>query len=723
VISRWTRLRVVLCGVVLALAAVRIGRRAVELQVQRRDELHARAEDQYLRDIELLPQRGRILDRKGVELAASAQFESVSCSPRRLLSVPGGVDRLAAALKLDRHALARTIERAAEARRYFAWVKRTVTPEEAARVRALALPGVRFDREPKRVYPGKEAGATVIGFTDIDGRGTEGVERALDARLRGTVTRLQGMRDGSGRALLMDGLDGLIDHRANAGKDVVLTLDSYLTFVTHSVLVDTVKKWHAKGGTSVMLDPATGDILAMASVPSYDPNAPGDAVAKGFTKNRAVTDLIEPGSTMKVFTLAATLDAGKVKPGDTFDCLGGRPLMIGKSRVRDLHPEGVITAAQVLQRSNNIGTVKIARLLGKERLYEALRRFGFGRRTGVGLEGERPGLVYPAQKWGDIHFANIAFGYGLQVTPLQMVVGYAALANGGLYRPPRLAWKVVGASGKPELLPPPAGARPEQRVLSRETARTMLEIMTGVTGPHGTARGATIDGFRVAGKTGTAQKVVNGRYGPWISSFIGIVPADDPRLVIAVIIDEPEPEHRGGMVAAPAFKAIAEAALRYLAVPPDPALVSGGKPPADGTSATSAATAPAGAGPGGLPAAAAVAEADVAAEIVEGPGSDQPLWGGPEDLDDGAAALVDGEGLEPAPVGMAEGRADEEPGDDGLVTVPSFVGMSIGEAIRAASEAGVEITPEGSGLAVTQSPPPGPRAHGVLCRVSFRPGG
>jgi stage V sporulation protein D (sporulation-specific penicillin-binding protein) len=240
-----------------------------------------------------------------------------------------------------------------------------------------------------------------------------------------------------------------------------------------------------------------------------------------------------------------------------------------------------------------------------------------------------------------------------------------------------------------------------------------------VTGPHGTARSATIDGFRVAGKTGTAQKVVNGRYGPWISSFIGIVPADDPRLVIAVIIDEPEPEHRGGMVAAPAFKQIAQAALRYLAVPPDPALVSGGKSPVDEPTAASAP-----AGPGGLPAAAA----EVVAEMVEGPGSDQPLWGGPEDLEDGVAALGESEGQEPPPEAQAEGagvqpEGEDGPLDDGQVTVPSFVGMSIGEAIRAASEAGVEITPEGSGLAVTQSPPPGPRRQGVLCRVSFRPGG
>jgi cell division protein FtsI (penicillin-binding protein 3) len=419
---------------------------------------------------------------------------------------------------------------------------------------------------------------------------------------------------------------------------------------------------------------------------------------------------------MKTFTLAATLDAGKVRPSDLFDCQSGRPLMIGNTRIRDLHPEGVLPAEEVYQRSSNIGTVKIARQLGKQRLYEALIRFGFGRRTGVGLGGEVPGLLRPVSKWGEVHFANIAFGQGLAVTPLQMVAGYAAIANGGIYRAPRLALKVLSPDGHSEELPTPAAALPDHRVVSAETARTMLTIMRGVTGPHGTATQAAVAGYPVAGKTGTAQKVKNGRYGPWIGSFIGIVPADKPRLVIGVFIDEPEPEHRGGMVAAPAFRAIAEAAVRYLGLPPNELLVQ-----KDGAGKTGARTM---AETATLTALAQRGEksGEAGDDLGEGPGSDQPLWAGPEALDEAGPVLGDVD--EPqAEVATERGDGEAEPAVAAVVSVPSFVGMSIAEAIRAAADAGLELALEGSGVAVAQTPAPGPLRRGSLCRVSFRPGG
>jgi membrane peptidoglycan carboxypeptidase len=329
-------------------------------------------------------------------------------------------------------------------------------------------------------------------------------------------------------------------------------------------------------------------------------------------------------------------------------------------------------------------------------------------------------VLYPPAKWGDIHFANIAFGYGLMVTPLQMVAGYAALANGGVYQPPRLVQKLIYFDGREEVPPRPANAREPLRVVSAATARTMLEIMTGVTGPEGTATRAVVDGFQVAGKTGTAQKWENGRWGDWTSSFVGIIPAHDPRLVIAVILDEPEPEHRGGMVAAPAFREIAQAALQYLAVPPDPKLLAAAKAkPLVATTVVEEEGPPVG----------AEARAELAAaDLIEGPGTDQPLWGGPEDLDTTPALGEDesGEvaaGGDGAPAGAETAAAEPGAAAEGLITVPNFVGMSIGQAIRAAREAGVEIAAEGSGLAVAQSPTPGPRPRGARCRVSFRPGG
>ncbi len=710
-ISRWTRLRMVLFGALVALGALAIGRRAWVLQVRQADLLRERAEDQSLREIEVRPQRGRILDHQGHELASTAELDSVSCNPRVLVKVAGGIRRLAEALRLEPAPLERTLERAAEARRYFAWIKRTITPEESARVRALALPGVRLTREPARIYPLKDLGAPLLGHTNIDGKGVEGVELAFDRHLRGTAGRVRGVKDGSGRDML---IDGRVDPKSGAGEDVKLALDTYLMHVTQSALVAAVKTWNAKGGAAVVLDPRSGDVLALVSVPTYDANNPGDAVARGYTRHRAITDWLEPGSTLKAVTLAATLDAGLVTPGERFDCQSGRPLYIGRTPIRDDHPEGVLTAAEVLQRSSNIGTVKIVRRLGKQRLYEALLRFGFGRRTGVGLEGERPGVVHPVRLWGEIHLANIAFGQGLTVSPLQLVAAIGAIANGGIYKTPRLALEVIAPDGRVEPMALP-NRRPDQRVISAETARTMLAIMRGVTGESGTARRAAIPGYAVAGKTGTAQKVINGKYAAWVASFVGVIPADDPRLVIGIVIDEPEPEHRGGMVAAPAFKQVAEAALRYLAVPPtelvsrEEAARAGDTPPA---------------GVGEVPTSAVLlAEAADAVEVGEGPGSDQPVWSEPADFEDGLPLPGDDDGDPAAPTTEGAGPVDDSAGTSALVQVPSFVGMTLGEAIRAARLAGVELAPEGSGLAVAQSPSPGRRPRGAICRVSFRPGG
>jgi cell division protein FtsI (penicillin-binding protein 3) len=717
VITRWIRLRIFICALVLGVLGIKVARRAFFLQVVQSEELRARGEEQSLREIELLSQRGRILDRNGMELAGSAQFDSVSCNPRVLLQIPDGPARLARALGMDGRQLRRSLE--ASPGRFFSWVRRTVTPAESARVKALALPGVNLRKEPKRIYPRNEIAATVIGHANVDGKGVEGVEKAFEEYLRGSPTRLYGVKDGNGRQML---LDGLVDRKTSAGKDIVLALDQYLSHVTQKALAGAVEQWHAKGGVAIIMDPNSGELLAMASAPTYDPEDPGDAVAKGATRNRAITDILEPGSTMKTFTLAATLDAGKVRPSDMFDCQSGRPLMIGNTRIRDLHPEGVIPAEEVYQRSSNIGTVKIARQLGKQKLYDALVRFGFGRRTGVGLGGEVPGMLRPVSKWGEVHFANIAFGQGLAVTPLQMVTGYAAIANGGTYRAPKLALKVLSPDGRSEPLPVSALALPDHRVVSPETARTMLSIMKGVTGAHGTATQAAMAGYAVAGKTGTAQKVKNGHYNAWIGSFIGIVPADKPRLVIGVFIDEPEPEHRGGMVAAPAFRAIAEAAVRYLGLPPNELLVqkdADGKTGVRSAAETAALTALAGGTSEGAGAKRGQPDDN---DLIEGPGSDQPLWAGPEAMDDPQPML--GEIDEPeAEVATERGGGEVEPTEAAVVAVPSFVGMSIAEAIRAAADAGVELALEGSGVAVAQTPGPGPLRRGSLCRVSFRPGG
>ena len=692
-ITRWTRVRVGVCGAVLACLFIGVAKRAYTLQVRDADRLRGMAEEQYLREIELPPRRGRILDRNGAELASTADVDSIYCNPRQLPDVRDAARRLARALGLDRADLEKKLGQ----RRYFAWVKRKVTPDEVVAVKTLGLPGIAFTREPRRFYPNRTLAATIMGHAGSEGNGLEGIELSLDRQLRGTSTSVQGMRDALGRDIALDvSTDGSADGApTTAGSDVVLTIDRYLTFITERALAAGATEHRAKAAIAIVMDPRTGELLAMASVPTYNPNDPQSAADAG-ARNRAITDAFEPGSTMKTFTITAALDAGVVKADDRFDCLMGR-MMVGKYSIHDTHPHGVLTVAEVFKFSSNIGATKIARKLGRDELAEALARFGFGKQTGVGLPGERAGVVRPVAKWGDIGFANVSFGQGLTVTPLQMVAGVSAIAGGGIYRQPRIVARIVQADGTVETLP----AAPERRVMAPATARTMLSIMRGVTEQGGTAKQAAIEGYTVGGKTGTAQKVANGHYdaSKWVSSFVGVVPAEDPRLAIMVIVDEPQGGHLGGAVAAPIFKEIAEQSLRYLHVPPTAPIAAKGGAKAG---AAAAAKAP------------ALADADDGAN--EAPATDMPL---DEDAlgDDPALAEKWDE------VAGAEGGRAERPAAERVV-VPDFVGLSLGQAIHAARKSGVELAfddPEGraTGVALRQRPAPGPAPRGVVCRVAF----
>jgi cell division protein FtsI (penicillin-binding protein 3) len=705
VAGRWTRVRIVACGLVFGGLFFAVGKRAFTLQVGESERLRTMAEEQYLREVELPSRRGRILDRNGAELASTADVDSIYCNPRRFSDAREASRKLAHVLDLDRHELEKKLSQ----RRFFAWVKRKVTPDEVAAVKALALPGIAFAREPRRFYPNRTLAATVMGLAGSDGRGLDGVELALDKQLRGTTSSVVGIRDALGRELA---IDATTDAASGAGSDAVLTIDRYLTFVTERAIADGAARTHAKAVVSVVMDPGSGEILAMASVPSYNPNDPG-AVAESGARNRAITDAYEPGSTMKTFTIASALDAGVVRADDRFDCLMGK-MMVGKYSIHDTHPHGVLTAAEVFKFSSNIGATKIARRLGREGLWEALGRFGFGRPTGVGLPGERAGVVRPVEKWGDIGFANVSFGQGLTVTPLQMVAGVSAIAAGGVYHAPRIVSRIVQPDGSVET---PTLAE-DRRVMSESAARTMLGIMRGVTEKGGTAQQAALDGYLVGGKTGTAQKVSNGHYDPdkWVSSFVGVVPADAPRLVIIVIVDEPQGGHLGGVVAAPIFKEIAEPALRYLHVAPSTELLAAVKTPAPGSGSGSrsdaAAATPA-------RAAAAAVEADDA-PAVEGSAPELPVY-----------ADADGPGDDPnlaeqwnAVAGAEGGRTVEGPPAPLPTQVPNFAGMTVGEAIRAAHHSGLELafddaTGAATGVVLAQLPAPGPSLRGTLCRVSL----
>jgi cell division protein FtsI (penicillin-binding protein 3) len=695
-LTRWTRVRIVVCGVVLASLFLAVGKRAFTLQVRDADRLRGMAEEQYLREIELPPRRGRVLDRNGAELASTADVDSIYCNPRQLPDPRDAARRLARVLGLERADLEKKLGQ----RRFFAWVKRKVTPDEVTAVKALGLPGIAFAREPRRFYPNRTLAATIMGHAGSEGNGLEGIELAMDKQLRGTPSSVQGMRDALGRDIALEGAaEGAVDGPAStaAGSDVVLTIDRYLTFITERALAAGAAEHHAKGAVAVMMDPRTSEVLAMASVPTYNPNDPGGATDVG-ARNRAITDTYEPGSTMKTFTIAAALDAHVVKPDDRFDCLMGR-MMVGKYTIHDTHPHGVLTVAEVFKFSSNIGATKIARKLGRDGMGDALTRFGFGHPVGIGLPGERAGVVRSVEKWGDIGFANISFGHGMTVTPLQVAAGISAIAAGGVYRQPRIVARVVQADGTIEI----PTAAPDRRVVAPETARTMLGIMRGVTETGGTAKAAAIDGYTVAGKTGTAQKVANGHYDPGkaISSFVGVVPAEDPRLVLLIVIDEPQGNHMGGAVAAPIFKEIAEQSLRYLHIPPTTAIVAkaGAKQAAAKLTATPAAP---------------VADGDETAS--ETPATDLPL--DDDALGDDPALAEKWDEV----AGTEGGRTERAPAE--RVVVPDFLGLSLGQAINAARKSGVELAfddPEGraTGVALRQRPAPGPAPRGVVCRVAF----
>lgn len=563
--TRWLRLRVVLMGAVFVILLVAIVARAFQLQVHQQVKLKELAQDQYVRQVEIPARRGDIFDRRGVPLAQSVDVDSIWIDPSMLPDEKLAARALARALDLDQPEL---FARLVKARR-FAWVKRQVTPAEVAKVTALCLPGIGFTREPRRFYPQRELGAHVIGLVGTDGHGLDGLELAFEAELSGDASTQRGYRDARGRKLLTHGLE---DTAGRQGAAVTLTLDRHLQYVAEKAVTRAVEDARAPAGTAVVLEPKTGQILALANYPRFNPNSPA-AAQKNALRNRAATDAFEPGSTFKAFVVAAALEEKLVSETTMFNCEKGA-WKIGKHVINDTHPHESLDVKHILQVSSNIGAAKIAAALGRDRLTDYYAKFGFGERAGLGLPGEGKGSVpYPR---AEVSLATEAFGQGLTATAIQLAAGYGAIANGGVLMKPYLVQKVVDPDGVELLVNQPTVTR---RVVSANSARRVITMLESVVEKEGTAPRARMDEYRVAGKTGTAQKVdpvARGYSDKRIASFIGLVPAEDPRLVILVVIDEPKTDVYGGLVAAPAFKEIATAAMPYLSVKPSrpPALVA-----------------------------------------------------------------------------------------------------------------------------------------------------
>ncbi len=498
--------------------------------------------------------RGPILDRNGAALATSVQANRVSKSGRDYQYDPADAEGLAPYLLIPVDALDARLK---EGKGRFGWLAKDISVDAARAIERARIRGIDVHQDQMRSYPHGSLAAHVVGFSGADAQGLEGVELALDDKIRGEAVSVEVCTDAHGRARLDAGdMAGV-----NQGATVTLTLDATLQSIAERELTARISEVDAHGGTVVILDPRSGELLAMVSRPVFDPNRYNSFVV-GDRRNRAITDLFDPGSTTKPLLVAAAMQVGTITPESRYDCEHGA-MRIGRRTIHDHKPHDVLDIADILRVSSNICAAKIGIEMGAEKLHAYLGKFGFGRRTAIELPGELPGLLRPHAQWRPIELANISFGQGVSVTALQMASAFSVLANGGVRMEPYVVSEVTGTNGDVIVDRAP---RVEQRVVSEEIAATVTEMLEAVVSPRGTAPQAMIEGIRIAGKTGTAQKVVDGTYSKdhWVASFVGYLPADDPQLVIAVAIDEPQTHHYGGVVAAPVFKRIAEASLDYL---------------------------------------------------------------------------------------------------------------------------------------------------------------
>jgi cell division protein FtsI (penicillin-binding protein 3) len=555
------RTRVLVLAGVLALAFTGVLGRLGWLQVIRHGELAAIAERQYSRTVVLQAQRGPIVDRQGAALATSSPAESLFAQPRAVGDPVRVAARLAPLLGVPES----EIHAQLTGGRQFVWLRRKLPPPVAAEVKALHEPGLGFLPEPLRLYPNRELAAHVIGFDGVDG-GLEGVERAFNDTLSGTPGKAVVGRDALGREVVTE---ATLQSPA-AGQGVMLTLDRTIQYLAEREIDAAWRRTQAKAAMAVVMDPRTGDVLAIAIRPTFNPNTFLDVSSKDVWRNRAVTDPFEPGSTFKVILAAAALEEGVVRPDDRIWAENGQ-ITIAKTTIHDWKKYGWLTFGEVLQNSSNVGSIKVGLSLGRDRYYRYMTAFGFGAPTGIGLAGESRGLLREPQRWSVLSLPTMSIGQEVSVTALQMVAAFGAIANDGVLMQPRLVRSLFDAEGRETRRFEPT---PLRQVVSPETARTLTRMMTQVVA-QGTGHNAAIAGYEVAGKTGTAQKLdpATRRYSrnPGVLSFVGFAPADTPRLVMLVMLDEPKNEKWGSEAAAPIFSAIGGEVLRYLDVAPSDA--------------------------------------------------------------------------------------------------------------------------------------------------------
>jgi cell division protein FtsI (penicillin-binding protein 3) len=642
------RKRMTITAIVLGVWMVGIEARLVVLQVVQHRDLVARAMRQQMSRSNSAAKRGDILDRRGQVLATSVSADSIYAVPSAIEDPKGVVAALCNAFGdctgKERDSLVEKLGK----NRAFAYVRRHVSPDEAKRVAALNLDGIGFIKEDKRFYPNKELAAHLLGYVGLDNQGLNGLEFTYDAQIRGKAGTVLVQTDARRHAF------SRVETLSTTGSTVELTIDEYLQHIAERELHAGVLENRAAGGSAIIMNPRTGEILAMANEPTFNPNVYRD-FDEADRRNRAVQDLYEPGSTFKVVTVSAALEEKIMTPDTLIDTNPGR-IQIGKAVIteNENHNYQVIPLREVIVRSSNVGAIKIGFKLGTERLSRYVGLYGFGHSVSRDFPGESPGIVWSPEKWTDLARAEVSMGYQVAVTPLQIVAAVSSVANGGQYVEPRVIHAVYRDNRRYIVQP-----NVERRIISADTAAAMTAIMEGVVGEeHGTAPKAQISGFTVAGKTGTAAKLVGGRYShsEYNASFVGFVPSREPAVAIVVVIDSPHGPNRffGGTVSAPIFKRIAEATLRYMGIgqtinPMPPVLVARHDDNATGANTVSSAS--------------------------TGQGADSPT-----------VSLV----------------SDGPPG-----TMPDLRGMSARDALRRMMRLGLAARVDGSGFVVSQDPPAG----------------
>ena len=551
--------RLILVSILFALFGAGIVGRLFSLQVMQHDDLVSRSEKQHQRTVEIHYGRGSVFDRNMNELATNIKVESVYATPQEVVDKKRATRVLAKALNLNHTSIYKKLN----SKRHFVWLKRQVLPAEIARLRKSSLPGINFISEDKRFFPKRELASGVVGFNGVDNQGLGGIEQRYDSTLKGNVVKAVMEKDARGKLVQFN---KQANGQVSGNRSVVLAIDEVIQFFAEHHLKKQVAKHQAESGVAIVMNPNTGELYAIANVPQYNPNN-FSAYKPNRRRNRAVSDSYEPGSIFKPIVAAASIDAGVARPQDTFFCENGK-FKVGNKTVGEAvnHKYGWLTLQDIIVKSSNIGSIKIARQLGKQSYYDYIRKFGFGQKTGIELPGEEGGLLHELSAWDPMSLASISFGQGIGVTPLQMTNAISAIANGGTLMVPRIT-RAILKDGQIEKRFEPKAVR---RVISIQSSRQVIDILKHAV-KDGTGKNAAVKGYEVAGKTGTAQKydVKTGRYSKtaYVSSFIGFAPADAAKVAILVMIDNPKGVHYGGSVAAPVFSNIARETLRYLNVP------------------------------------------------------------------------------------------------------------------------------------------------------------